>query len=83
MRFCLGFCLGFCLNMAANGRRAEQVLFQNLALTKSVGSMGSARLLSAVQQRSQPDLLFCIYFFQLICLTWLSPLSPMFLNFNS
>jgi hypothetical protein len=38
--------------VAANAQRAEQVLFQTLALTRTVGSIGSARLLSAVQQSS-------------------------------
>jgi hypothetical protein len=40
------------------------VLFQNLALTKSDGSMGSACLLSAVQQRINPGSLFFNLSFQ-------------------
>lgn len=43
-----------------NGRLAEQVLFQTLALTRTACTIGSACLLSAEQQRSRPALL-CIY----------------------
>jgi hypothetical protein len=49
--------------MYGNGRRAEQVLLQTFALTRIAGSIGSARLLSAVQQSSEPTLLFCMYLF--------------------